>query len=200
MGNWIRRAGVLGTTLLAGAFGALAGCAGSTTPAAKDVHAFQPQEYRIGVEDVLEIAVWREPELSTTAPVRPDGKVTVPVAGEVTAAGRTAHELEAELAQKFASRIASPTVTVVVKEVNASRVFVLGEVGKPGVYPMRGSMTVVQALAMAGGMTAFADKGGITILRRGDGGTQTHLSLDFNDAVKGNSPIELVPGDTVVVP
>jgi len=200
MGNWTRRARALGTALLAAALAPIAGCGGTTTAAAKDTHAFQPQEYRIGVEDVLEIAVWREPELSTTAPVRPDGKVTVPVAGEVAAAGRTAHELEAELAQKFSSRIASPTVTVVVKELNSSRVFVLGEVSKPGGYPMRGSMTVVQALAMAGGMTEFANKSDITILRRGQKGTQQRLNVDFNDAVKGDSPIELVPGDTVVVP
>jgi polysaccharide export outer membrane protein len=118
----------------------------------------------------------------------------------VMAAGRTAHELEEELGKKFSSRIASPTVTVVVKELNSSRVFILGEVSKPGGYPMRGSMTVVQALAMAGGMTEFANKSDITILRRGDKGTQQKLNVDFNDAVKGDSPIELVPGDTVVVP
>ena len=123
----------------------------------------------------------------------------MPVAGEVAAAGRTAHELEGELAKKFSARIASPTVTVVVKEGNASRVFVLGEVAKPGAYPMRGQMTVVQALAVAGGMTEFADKGGIVILRRGDAGAQQRLELNFNDAVRSTT-IELVPGDTVVVP
>jgi polysaccharide export outer membrane protein len=179
--------------------GAAAGCGGSTSAAVKEARPFSPQEYRIGVEDVLEIAVWKEPDLSTTAPVRPDGKVTVPVAGEVAAAGRTAHELEDELAKKFATRIAAPTVTVVVKEVNASRVFVLGEVAKPGAYPMRGALTVVQALALAGGMTEFADKGGIVILRR-DGSAQQRLHLDFDDAVHGAAAIELVPGDTVVVP
>jgi len=199
MGNSLRRTCLRGA-LLVGALAALGACGGTTSAAAKDVHPFQPHEYRIGVEDVLEIAVWKEPELSTTAPVRPDGKVTVPVAGEVAAAGRTAHELEDELAKKFSARIATPTITVVVKEVNSSRVFVLGEVSKPGAYPMRGAMTIVQALAMAGGMTEFADKGGIVILRRGDAGAQTRLQLNFNDAVKGDGPIELVPGDTVVVP
>lgn len=175
-----------------------AGCGGSTSAAARETRAFAPSEYRIGVEDVLEIAVWKEPQLSTTAPVRPDGKVTVPVAGEIDAAGKTPKELEALLAQKLAARIASPTVTVVVKEVNAARIFVLGEVAKPGVYPMRGSMTVVQALAIAGGMTEFADRDDIVILRRGGDGGQTRLSVDYGDALKG-SPIELVPGDTVVV-
>src|SRR5262249_31554776 len=116
---------VAGALLLAGALIPLASCGGSTSAAAKGTRPFAPKEYRIGVEDVLEIAVWREPELSTTAPVKPDGKVSVPVAGELVAVGRTAHELEGELAQKLAGRIANPTVTVVVKEVNASRVFVL---------------------------------------------------------------------------
>jgi polysaccharide export outer membrane protein len=176
-----------------------AGCGGTTSRAARETRPFAPSEYRIGVEDLLEIAVWKEPQLSTTAPVRPDGKVTVPVAGEIDAAGKTPKELEALLADKLSSRIASPTVTVVVKEVNAARIFVLGEVAKPGAYPMRGSMTVVQALAVAGGMTEFADRSDIVILRRAGDGAQTRLNVDFGDAVKG-SPIELVPGDTVVVP
>jgi len=197
MGTGYRAARVVGAALL---FGALAACGGSTSAEVRQAKAFTPQEYRVGVEDVLEIAVWREPELSTTAPVRPDGKVSVPVVGEIQAVGRTAHELEDEVAKKLANRIANPTVVVVVKEVNASRVFVLGEVAKPGAYPMRGAMTVVQALALAGGMTEFASKGDITILRRADGGGQHSYHLDFNDAVKGDAPIELVPGDTVVVP
>jgi len=198
MGTGYRAARVVGAALLFGALVPLAACGGSTSAELRQTKA-PPQEYRVGVEDVLEIAVWREPELSTTAPVRPDGKVSVPVVGEIQAVGRTAHELEDEVAKKLANRIANPTVVVVVKEVNASRVFVLGEVAKPGAYPMRGAMTVVQALALAGGMTEFASKGDITILRR-DGGNQHSYKLDFNDAVKGDAPIELVPGDTVVVP
>lgn len=201
MDNWFRRARFLSATLCAGALSALGGCGGSTSSAVRDMRPFAPSEYRIGVEDVLEIAVWKEPELATTAPVRPDGKVTVPLAGEIDAAGKTAHELEGLLAQKFSARIANPTVTVVVKEVNASRVFVLGEVAKPGAYPMRGALTVVQALALAGGMTEFADKGDIVILRRdSDKGMQQRLKLDFNDAVRSEAAIELAPGDTVVVP
>jgi polysaccharide biosynthesis/export protein len=182
-------------TVLAGA----AGCGGSTSAAARETRPFAPNEYRIGVEDVLEIAVWKEPQLSTTAPVRPDGRITVPVVGEVEAAGKTGKELEALLAQKLAQRIASPTVTVVIKELNSSRVFVLGEVAKPGVYPMRGAMTVVQALAIAGGMTEFADRDEIVILRRAGDGGQQKLNVAYADALKG-TPINLVPGDTVVVP
>lgn len=176
------------------------GCGGSTSRAVRDTKPFTPGEYRIGIEDVLQIDVWKEPQLATTAPVRPDGKVTVPLAGEIQAAGKTAKELEAELAQKFSQRIASPTVTVVVKEINAGRVFVLGEVAKPGAYPMRGAMNVVQVLALAGGLTEFANKSDIVILRRGETGAQQRLSLNLNDAVKEGYAAELAPGDTVVVP
>jgi polysaccharide export outer membrane protein len=193
MRSWMRRAPLVATVLaLAGA------CGGSTSSAARETRPFAPAEYRIGVEDVLEISVWKEPQLNTTAPVRPDGKISVPLAGEVEAAGRTAKELEAELASRYATRINSPTVSVVVKELNASRVFVLGEVARPGVYPMRGALTVVQALALAGGLTEFADRDDIVILRRAESGQQ-RLKLDLEDAV-GSAAIELAPGDTVVVP
>jgi polysaccharide export outer membrane protein len=195
MNLWLRCAQIL-TALVTTA--SVAGCGGSTSAAARQARPYTPGEYRIGVEDLLEITVWKEPQLSTTAPVRPDGKVTVPVAGEIQAAGHTARELEGILARRLAERIASPEVTVVVKELNASRVFVLGEVGKPGAYPMRGAMTVVQALALAGGLTEFADRDDIVILRRGDAGAQLKLKLDLSDAY--GAPIELAPGDTVVVP
>jgi polysaccharide export outer membrane protein len=149
---------------------------------------------------VVQVSIWREPELGVVAPVRPDGRITVPVVGEVDAAGHTAHQLETELAARMASRISSPVVNVVVKEVNASRVFVLGEVAKPGAYPLRGALTIVQALAMAGGLTEFAGRSHIVILRRTSEGKQARLQLDYDDALKGERTIELIPGDTVVVP
>ena len=195
MNLWLHRAQFLTAIALAST---VLGCGASTSKAAREAKPFNPSEYRIGVEDLLEITVWKEPQLSTSAPVRPDGKVTVPVAGEVQAAGHTAKELEVELASRFSKRIASPEVTVVVKEINASRVFILGEVAKPGAYPMRGALTVVQALALAGGLTEFADAGDIVIVRRDDAGGQQKLKLDLSDAY--GTPIELAPGDTVVVP
>ena len=115
---WLRCAQILTALVLATT---VAGCGGSTSPAVRQARPYNPGEYRIGVEDLLEITVWKEPQLSTTAPVRPDGKVTVPVAGEIEAAGHTAKELEALLARRLAERIASPEVTVVVKELNAAR-------------------------------------------------------------------------------
>jgi polysaccharide export outer membrane protein len=174
-----------------------AGCAGSHGTDHPRPPA--PTEYKIGVEDLVQISVWREPELGVTAPVRPDGKLTVPAVGEIVAAGRTARELEEDVAARLRARITSPVVSVVVKEVNASRVFVLGEVPKPGAYPLRGAMNVLQALALAGGLTDFAAKGSIVILRRNDKGETQRINVDYNDAVKGDA-VQLYPGDTVVVP
>jgi polysaccharide biosynthesis/export protein len=180
------------------ALASVAGCGGTTSKAAREARPYAPREYRIGVEDVLEVMVWKEPDLSRTAPVRPDGKITIPVAGEIEAVGHTAKELEAEITQRLAGRIATPTVSVVIKELNASRVFVLGEVTRPGAYPLRGKMTLLQVLAMAGGLTEFADKELVLLRDEGEKG-QIRLTVDYNDAV-GGQPINLFPGDTVVVP
>ncbi len=179
---------------------ALMGCGGSTSTAVREARPFAPTEYRIGIEDLLEINVWREPQLSTTAPVRPDGKVTVPVAGEVEAAGHTAKELEALLTKKLSERIASPTVTVVVKEINGSRVFVLGEVTRPGGFPLRGPMSVVQAIALAGGRTEFA-RDEVVWLRQKSGAKTERVSLSFDDLVKGEAAgaLWLAGGDVLYV-
>jgi polysaccharide export outer membrane protein len=160
---------------------------------------YAPTEYRLGVEDLVQITVWREPDLDVVAPVRPDGRISVPLAGEIDAAGKTARELEQTIAGRLDGRIASPVVSVVVKELNAGRVFVLGEVVKPGAYPLRGAMTVLQALALAGGLTEFASKSGIVLLHAGDDGKVVRYYVDYDEAVRGTA-YELAPGDTVVVP
>lgn len=191
----------LGASLIALAVataGFLGGCGGGGH-SVKQTQRAQVREYRIGAEDVLEIAVWKEPELSRSAPVRPDGYVTVPVAGEIKAAGKTAKQLEQEIAAKLAERITSPVVTVTIKEINSSRVFVLGEVTRPGVYPLRGTMSVLQLLAIAGGLTEFADGDEIVVLRRTSTGEEQKLRFDY-DAAVGGSPFDLEPGDTIVVP
>jgi polysaccharide export outer membrane protein len=174
-----------------------AGCAGSSgemphTPA------YSPSEYHLGVEDMVQISVWREPDLGIIAPVRPDGKISVPLAGDLEAAGRTARELQDEIAGRLSDRIASPVVSVVVKELNSPRIFVLGEVAKPGAYPIRTATTILQALAIAGGLTEFASKSGIVLLHP-DGTRTVRYEVDYDDAVKGTA-IQLAPGDTVVVP
>lgn len=176
----------------------LGGCGGSGH-SVKQTKRAEVREYRVGAEDILEIAVWKEPELSRSAPVRPDGNITVPVVGELRAVGKTARQLEAEITAKLAERITSPVVTVTVKEINSSRVFILGEVTRPGVYPLRGNMGVLQMLAIAGGLTEFADGDEIVVLRRTRTGEEQKLRFDYDSAVDGNL-FDLEPGDTIVVP
>jgi len=174
-------------------------CSGNRRTVRGEKPSGPPAEYRLGLEDVVQITVWKEPGLSTTVPVRPDGKITVPLVGEVVAADHTANELEAIITERLAQRVSSPVVSVAVHEINSARVFVLGEVARPGAYPLRGAMTALQALALAGGFTEFADRDGIVLIRQTKGGGQEKLSFDFDEAVKGEFPLELRPGDTLVI-
>jgi polysaccharide biosynthesis/export protein len=162
----------------------------------------QEQPYRIGREDVLDVAVWRDGDLSRTLPVRPDGFISLPMVGEVRAEGRTPIELSEQIRESLKAYVQEPRVTVIVREVNSSRVFITGEVAHPGAYPLRGRVSVLQALALAGGFTDFADRDGIVVLRRQDnGGDPIPVSYsELVDAAKNNEPLDLRPGDTIVVP
>jgi polysaccharide export outer membrane protein len=158
------------------------------------------EPYRIGKEDVLDVSVWRDPDLSRTLPVRPDGFITLPMVGEVQAEGRTTVELEQDIAHRLQKYIQTPRVTVMVREVNSARVYVTGEVQKPGAFPLRGQVTVLQALAMAGGLTEFADRNGMMVIRANNG---PHISVRYSDLIDRRaqgSDFPLQPGDTVVVP
>jgi polysaccharide export outer membrane protein len=157
-------------------------------------------EYRIGREDVLEVVVWHEPELTRVIPVRPDGKISLPLAGEMDAAGKTPAELQATLTKSLSPFIHDAAVAVLVREINAARVYVLGEVTKPGGFPLRGPMTVVQAIALAGGKTEFAN-GGIRWLRQKKDGTTDPVQLSFDDVVKGEAAgaLWLKGGDVLYV-
>ena len=128
------------------------GCAHETTPPP----AIPTADYRLGVDDIVDVAVWKDPALSATVPVRPDGKVTLPMIGDVVAVGHTTKDLEREVAGKLKTIVSDPVVAVMVKEVRASRFFVLGEVAHPGAYPLTGALSVIQAMAVAGGPTEFA--------------------------------------------
>jgi polysaccharide export outer membrane protein len=157
--------------------------------------------YRIGREDVLDISVWRDADLSRILPVRPDGYVTLPITGDLMAEGKTAEELAGEIQGKLKAVIQEPRVTVIVKEVNSSRVFVTGEVAHPGVYPLRGRISLLQAIAMAGGFSEFASKDGIIVIRSGsDGGKipARFSDLTADDGSRADFPLKA--GDTVVVP
>jgi polysaccharide export outer membrane protein len=170
--------------------------AGCSHRAVKEDELQQIAEFRMAREDVIEVSVWKEPELSRTVPIRPDGKITLPLVGEMQAEGLKPAELEQNVAKALASWVRDPHVTVIVHDVNGSKVFVTGMVAHPGAFPLRNSMNVLQALAMAGGLAEFADRGEIKILRA-DG---KRFAVDYDDLVSGDSKVTLGPGDTVVVP
>ena len=174
------------------------GCASAPTALPQSVAA---GEYRIGLDDVVEVAVWRDGDLSRTVPVRPDGKISLPLVGEVPAAGRTAEELQLDIVHRLEPYLTGPKVTVIVKEINAPRFFVMGEVTHPGAFPLRSPVTVLQGLAQAGGLAEFADQNAIVLLRNAGEGVHRY-SLRYDDLVEGKpeKAVFLAPGDTLVVP
>ena len=158
--------------------------------------------YVIGPEDVLDINVWKEPDNSKTVPVRPDGKISLPLLNDVMAAGLTPMQLQENIKEGLKKFIAEPQVTVIVTQVNSRRVYVLGEVSRTGALPMLPNMTVLQALSAAGGLSQYAKMNGIYVLRT-ENGHQITLPFNYKDVVRGKRPeqnILLKPGDTIVVP
>ncbi len=158
-------------------------------------------DYVIGADDTLHISVWKEPDLSETLPVRPDGKISMPLLNDVTAAGLTPLQLKDSLTEKLKKYIADPRVTVVVTAMNSRRIFVSGEVLHTGPMVLLPHMTMLQALSQAG-FTQFANVKGIYLLRT-DNGKQEKLPFNYKEVIKGNHPeenIALKPGDTLVVP
>ena len=173
-------------------------------PAAAAVDAAEP--YLIGPEDVVEVAVWSSPELSRTVPVRPDGKISLPLLHDVQAGGLTPMQLRAALTASFEKYVAAPVVSVIVREVHSVKVTVIGEVKTPGRYEVRSRTTVLDVLAEAGGLSQYAARGRITILRR-EGDTVRQLPFDFEKVTGKAGPGGAVqqnfcvrPGDIVVVP
>jgi polysaccharide export outer membrane protein len=159
--------------------------------------------YVIGVDDVLSISVWKEPEISRIVPVRSDGKISLSLVGEVTAGGKTPKDLKAEIAEKLKSYISEPEVTVIVQEMRSKKFNIMGMVGRPGSFPLNGSMTVLDGLAVAGGFRDFAKKKAIYVLRKKADGAEERLPFNYNDVIKGKNSeqnVKLMPGDTVVVP
>jgi polysaccharide export outer membrane protein len=159
-------------------------------------------EYRIGREDVLEVVVWREPELTRVVPVRPDGKISLPLVGEVEAAGRTPAELQQQLATSLGQYVRDASVAVLVREINGPRFFVLGEVVKPGGFALRGPVSVVQAIALAGGRGEFAGDEVVWLRQQPKGGKPQRISLSFGDLVQGEAAgaLWLRSGDVLYVP
>lgn len=157
----------------------------------------------IGDDDVLAINVWKEPDVSRSIPVRSDGKISLPLAGEMQAAGLTPLALEKEIASKLQSYISEPEVTVMVQQINSRKFNILGQVTKPGSFPLTNSATVLDAIAVAGGFRDFAKKKSIYILRQNADGTQSRIPFNYNEVLKGKNPaqnIKLQARDTIVVP
>lgn len=155
--------------------------------------------YVIGPEDTLHIAVWKEPDLTATLPVRPDGKISMPLLNDVQASGLTPMQLADSLTEKLKKYVTDPHVTVVVTAMNSQRIYVLGEVLHTGAMPLTPNMTVLQALATAG-FTQFANTKGIYVLRQ-ENGKQQKIPVNYKQLIKGNAQnISLKPGDTIVVP
>lgn len=187
-------------TVLLGILAAATACASSGGANRPDQRP-DPGEYRIGREDVLEVVVWHEPELTRVVPVRPDGKISLPLAGEVEAAGKTPAELQLGLTKTLTPFIKDAAVAVLVREINGSRVFVMGEVTRPGGFPLRGPVSVMQAIALAGGRTEFAGDDIVWLRQKADGSAE-RVRLSFDDLVKGEAAgaLWLRGGDVLYVP
>jgi polysaccharide export outer membrane protein len=176
--------------------------ASKPAPAAGETAAaMDPNRYLIGAEDNLQITVWREPTLSGTIPVRPDGMISLVLVGDLKAAGLTPMQLAADITQRLKKFIQDPSVSVVVLAVNSQRVFLIGEVGHAGPVALTAGMTPLQAIAAAGGLSNFANSKHIYILR-GEPGKQQKIPFNYKQALKGDNreTVALRPGDTIVVP
>jgi polysaccharide export outer membrane protein len=159
-------------------------------------------DYVIGPADVLDISVWKEPDVSRAVPVRPDGKISVPLVDDVQAAGQTPLQLAELITEKLTKYLKAPQVTIIVTQINSQRVFVVGEVSRVGAIPLLPGMTVLQALASAGGFSPFADLKKIRIVRTRNG-KQIEYLFNYRDVLKGEKPeqnIKMEPGDMIVVP
>jgi polysaccharide biosynthesis/export protein len=158
----------------------------------------------IGNDDVLAINVWKEPEISSkSVPVRSDGKISLPLVGEVQAAGLTPLKLEQAIAGKLQNFISQPEVTVMVQQINSQKYNVLGQVAHPGAFLITNNLTVLDAIAIAGGFRDFAKQKAIYVLRQNPDGTQNRLPFNYKEVVKGKNPeqnVKIQPRDTIVVP
>ncbi|HMG02206.1 MAG TPA: polysaccharide biosynthesis/export family protein [Edaphobacter sp.] len=183
-----------------GAAGQAPAASSSSSPA-KGSTGVDNARYVIGPDDSLAITVWKEPSLSGTIPVRPDGMISLALVGDLSAAGRTPMQLASDITVKLKKYIQDPNVSVVVMADSSQRVFLVGEVGHVGPVPMTPGMTPLQAIASGGGLSAFANSKKIYILRN-EGGKQQKIPFNYKEALKGENTqnVTLKPGDTIVVP
>lgn len=196
----ILMSGLLLAQAQSGVTAALAGSNATSGHAASPAH---DDTFVIGDDDVLAINVWKEPDISRSIPVRSDGKISLPLVGEVQAAGHTPLQLEKDIAAKLKDYIGEPEVTVIVQQINSQKFNILGLVTKPGAYALANSATVLDAIAEAGGFRDFAKQKAIYVLRQNADGTQKRIPFNYKEVVKGQNPaqnIKLQAHDTIVVP
>jgi polysaccharide export outer membrane protein len=182
-----------------------AGAADVATAQPADANASKAHDdhFIIGNDDMLAINVWKEQEVSRVLPVRSDGRISLPLVGEVQATGRTPLQLEKEIAEKLKEFITDPEVTVMVQQINSQKFNILGQVARAGSFPLTLSTTVLDAIAQAGGFRDFAKQKGIYILRQNPNGSESRIPFNYKDVIKGKNAeqnIKLQPNDTVVVP
>jgi polysaccharide export outer membrane protein len=179
------------------------GTSPDATPTAAHAAVFAPPpDYVIGPLDQLSVVFWREKDLSAEVLVRPDGKISLPLLNDIQASGLTPEQLRQSVTEAAKRYIADPNASVVVRQINSRKVFITGEVARPGEYPLPGPTTVLQLIAIAGGINEYADREHIVILRTGSGREAAH-NFNYKDVVRQKNPrqnIFLEPGDTIVVP
>jgi polysaccharide biosynthesis/export protein len=161
------------------------------------------ENFIIGNNDMLAISVWKEPELTKSVPVRSDGKISMPLVGEIQATGRTPLQLEQDITAKLKNFITTPEVTVIVQQVNSRKYNLLGEIVKPGSYPLVTTTTIMDAIAAAGGFRDFAKKTGVYVLRKNPDGSEIRLKFNYKDFIKGKNSsqnFKIEPNDTIIVP
>jgi polysaccharide export outer membrane protein len=185
---------------------AASGSASASTPpqaaASAAASVALPPDYVIGPDDVLSIVFWRDKNMSLDVTVRPDGKITLPLLNDITAAGLTPTDLRDRVTEAAGQYLEDPNVTVIVRQVNSRKVFVTGEVARPGPYPLTGPTTVLQMLATAGGVQEYADLKNIAVIRVENGRAMTYR-FNYKDVARRKNlrqNIELKPGDTIIVP
>jgi len=203
----LRLVGILTVALT---LGAMPGAAQEAARAAKDAAATAtsaaaaplPAGYVIGAADALSVVFWRDKDMSADVTVRPDGKISLPLLNEISAAGSSPEELRARIVDAASKFIEEPDVTIVVREIRSRNVYITGNVAKPATYPLNGDMTVLQLIAVSGGLQEYADAKNIKIIRT-EGGRQQYYKFNYKDVVSQKNTaqnITLKPGDTVVVP
>ena len=182
----------------------LGGCTTrNLSPPPIDPDPMDREEYVIGVRDIILISVWRDAELSVRVPVRSDGQISVPLLDDVQAEGLTAIELKEVLTREWAEYVTAPDVTVMIAEMNSKAVSVMGAVARNTRLPLVGELRVLEAIALVGGFTTFADRSDVRVVRRSEHGVEEEYRFDYNAYIKGRAPgtnIVLHNGDTIIVP